>query len=195
MEQLKILELINRWGYLNIYQIAELMNKNINTVDWLLRTLVTKKLLRVDQLTRKNYYLLSSFGNRKLGKESRTTRINYNELLHQYLLIKWLCNQPDIVSYRTENELKSENPKAKGYPDLIVNYENKELIIELERTRKSKNRFESKLDNYYSDLQANKEILWLVPNESMKKFVTEQIKAYDFKNELHSIEIICELEL
>jgi len=32
-------------------------------------------------------------------------------------------------------------------------------------------------------------ILWLVPNESMKKFIKEQIKSYNFKNEQHHIEI------
>ncbi|MBP1525319.1 MAG: BlaI/MecI/CopY family transcriptional regulator [Spiroplasma ixodetis] len=88
MEQLKILEIINRWGYLNIYQIAMLLNKDVGTVDTLVRILTNKKLLRVDQLTRKNIYMLSSLGNRKLGKESKSIRINYNELQHQDLLIQ-----------------------------------------------------------------------------------------------------------
>lgn len=189
MEQLKILEIINRWGYLTSYQISDLLQKKQKATERLIAIIVSKKLLQVDQLTNKNIYILSSLGNRKLGKESRSIRINYNELAHQDLLIKWLCQQNDIVSYQTEKELKAESPREKGYPDLLVHYENKEMIIELERTRKSKERFESKLDSYYRDLQKGKEILWLVPNESMKKFITEQIQNYNFKTELHHIEI------
>ncbi|WJG71155.1 hypothetical protein SIXOD_v1c25050 [Spiroplasma ixodetis Y32] len=55
MEQLKILEIINHWGYLNIYQIAMLLNKDVRIVDTLVRILKNKKLLRVDQLTRKKH--------------------------------------------------------------------------------------------------------------------------------------------
>lgn len=121
MEQLKILEIINRWGYLNIYQIAMLLNKDVGTVDTLVRILTNKKLLRVDQLTRKNIYMLSSLGNRKLGKESKSIRINYNELQHQDLLIKWIFHHNHIISYETERELKSydyleqNNSKKKKY--------------------------------------------------------------------------------
>ncbi|WDA55040.1 MAG: hypothetical protein PPFGHCPK_01521 (plasmid) [Spiroplasma endosymbiont of Drosophila atripex] len=189
MEQIKILEIINRWGYLNLEQIALLLNKNINTTKTIIRSLIAKNLVRVDQLTIKNIYILSSLGNRKLGKASTSIRINYNELQHQNLLIKWLAQQNDIISYQTEKELKSENPREKGYPDLLVYYENMEMIIELERTRKSKERFESKLDSHYRSLQKGKEILWLVPNKTMKKFIEEQIKIYNFKTELHHIEI------
>ncbi|WP_308150242.1 hypothetical protein [Spiroplasma sp. AdecLV25b] len=189
MEQLKILEIINRWGYLTSYQISDLLNKKQKATERLIAILVSKKLLRIDQLTNKNIYMLSSLGNRKLGKESKNIRINYNELAHQDLLIKWLCQQTDILYYQTEKELKAENPREKGYPDLLVHYENKDMIIELERTRKSKERFENKIDSYYRDLQKNKEILWLVPNESMKKFINEQIQNYNFKIELHRIEI------
>lgn len=63
------------------------------------------------------------------------------------------------------------------------------MIVELERTRKSKERFESKLDSYYRDLQDGKEILWLVPNQNIKKFVDEQLKSYNWKLEQHHIEI------
>ncbi|WP_342273179.1 BlaI/MecI/CopY family transcriptional regulator [Spiroplasma endosymbiont of Acasis viretata] len=80
MEQIKILEIINRWGYLNTEQIALLLNKNNATVDTLIRILNNKKLIRVDQLTKKNIYTLSSLGNRKLGKKSKNIRINYNRL-------------------------------------------------------------------------------------------------------------------
>ncbi|WP_425380845.1 MarR family transcriptional regulator [Spiroplasma endosymbiont of Polydrusus pterygomalis] len=72
MEQIKILEIINRWGYLNIYQIAMLLNQDVGTVATLVRILVNKKLLRVDQLTRKNIYMLSNLGNRKLDNFNLT---------------------------------------------------------------------------------------------------------------------------
>lgn len=147
MEQLKILEMINRWGYLTSYQISNLLQKKQKATERLIAILVSKKLLRVDQLTNKNIYMLSSLGNRKLGKESKNIRINYNELAHQDLLIKWLCQQNDIVSYQTEKELKAESPREKGYTDLLV------------------------------------------PNENMKKFIDEQIQNYNFKTELHHVEI------
>ncbi|WP_286642971.1 hypothetical protein [Spiroplasma ixodetis] len=186
---LKILEIINRWGYLNTEQISLLLKKHIRAVDTLLRDLMTKKLIRVDQLTRKNIYTLSSLGNRKLDKASTSIRINYNELIHQDLLIKWLCQQSDILSYQTERELKSESPREKGYPDLLVHYENKDMIIELERTRKTIKRFEDKLDGLRQYLKQNIHIMWLVPNQNMKKFVDEQIKSYNWKLEQHHIEI------
>ncbi|MBP1525870.1 MAG: hypothetical protein H9Q67_05170 [Spiroplasma ixodetis] len=86
MEQIKILEIINRWGYLNTEQIALLLNKNNATVDTLIRILNNKKLIRVDQLTRKNIYMLSSLGNRKLGKKSKTIRT----CLGSFLTYFWL---------------------------------------------------------------------------------------------------------
>jgi len=186
---IKILEIINRWGYLNIEQIALLLNKHIRAVDTLLRDLMIKKLIRVDQLTRKNIYTLSSLGNRKLGKSSTYIRINYNELTHQDLLIKWLAQQNDIVSYQTEKQLKTESPREKGYPDLLVHYEDKDMIVELERTRKTIKRFEDKLDGLRQYLKQNMHIMWLVSNQNMKKFVDEQIKSYNWKLEQHHIEI------
>ncbi|BDT05202.1 BlaI/MecI/CopY family transcriptional regulator [Spiroplasma ixodetis] len=195
MEQIKILEIINRWGYLNTEQIALLLNKNNATVDTLIRILNNKKLLRVDQLTRKNIYMLSSLGNRKLGKKSKSIRINYNELKHQDLLIKWLCQQNDIISYQTEKELKAESYREKGYPDLLVHYENKIMIIEFERTRKTKQRMRQKFDGLRHYCKSGYEVLFLVPNESMKKFVDEQIKIYNwkiaiFKTQIFNFEII-----
>ncbi|WP_342260552.1 hypothetical protein [Spiroplasma endosymbiont of Notiophilus biguttatus] len=190
MEQIKIIEIINRWGYLNTYQISLLLNKEINAVDWLIRALIDKKLIRVDQLTRKNIYMLSSLGNRKLGKKSKTIRINYNELTHQDLLIKWLTQQNDIISYQTEKELKAESYREKGYPDLLVHYENKVIIIELERTRKTKIRMRQKFDGLRHYCKNGYEVLFLVPNESMKKFVDEQIKIYNWKLATFKTQII-----
>ena len=76
--------------------------KNVEAIKTLLRVLINKKLIRIDNLTRKNYYMLSSLGNQKLGQGNKIIKINYNELAHQNLLIKWLCQQSDILSYQTE---------------------------------------------------------------------------------------------
>jgi len=88
------------------------------------------------------------------------------------------------------------NTKSKqGYPDLLVHYEGKDMIIEFERTRKSKDKFKLKLNNLRSYLLQNIHILWLVANESMKKFVDEQIKAYNWKLEQHHIEIFKNIDI
>ena len=71
MEQLKILEVINQWGYLDTYQISLLLKKSVRTTDTLLRILKEKKLVLVNQDTRKNIYFLSPLGSRRLGKESK----------------------------------------------------------------------------------------------------------------------------
>ncbi|WP_342218460.1 hypothetical protein [Spiroplasma endosymbiont of Amphimallon solstitiale] len=56
-------------------------------------------------------------------------------------------------------------------------------------TRKTIKRFEDKLDGLRQYLKQNIHIIWLVPKENMKKFVNEQIKAYNWKLEQHHIEI------
>ncbi|WP_174479967.1 hypothetical protein [Spiroplasma endosymbiont of Danaus chrysippus] len=43
MEQIKILEIINRWGYLNKEEIALLLNKNIEAIKTLLRVFNKEK--------------------------------------------------------------------------------------------------------------------------------------------------------
>lgn len=205
MEQIKILNIINRWGYLNKKELSLLLNKNVEAINSLLKYLISKKLIRIDKLTRKNYYMLSSLGNQKLGQGNKIIKINYNELTHQNSLIKWLCQESDIISYQTEKELKAEghlikdvwgNTKSKqGYPDLLVHYENKDIIIEFERTRKSKEKFKLKLNNLRSYLLQNIHIKWLVPNESMKKFINEQLQAYNWKIEQHHIEIFNNIDI
>lgn len=96
-------------------------------------------------------------------------------------------------NYFTKTQ-KSEINHNSEWNDDLKNYINKknDLNWKSEREeilRKSKDRFESKLDSYYRDLQNGKEILWLVTNESMKKFVDEQIKSYKWKIEQHHIQI------
>ncbi|WP_425381792.1 hypothetical protein [Spiroplasma endosymbiont of Polydrusus pterygomalis] len=53
MEQLKILEILNDWWFLNTYQISFLLNKNKNTTISLLKSLTVKKLITIDKLTTK----------------------------------------------------------------------------------------------------------------------------------------------
>ncbi|WP_342253987.1 hypothetical protein [Spiroplasma endosymbiont of Zeiraphera isertana] len=143
---------------------------------------------------------LKSLGNCKFGKKSKTIKINYNELKHQDMLIKWLVKQNDILSYQTEKELKREayleknewgnRDLKKGYPDLLVHYEDKEMIIELERTCKSKENFEDKIDGLRSYLRNGLDVLWLVPNQKMLKFIYEQILEYNWKLEQQHIQIV-----
>lgn len=71
---------------------------NKNTIIILLKSLTVKKLIRIDKLTTKNIYSILSLGNQKLGHGNKTIKIDYNELIHQDLLSKWLVQQNDIVS-------------------------------------------------------------------------------------------------
>ncbi|MBP1525867.1 MAG: hypothetical protein H9Q67_05155, partial [Spiroplasma ixodetis] len=174
MEQLKILEIINRWGYLNSYQIALLLNKDIETVKTHLRFIKQKQLILINKVTRKNIYYLSNLGKRYLGKENNKSKLNLNQLAHQDLMIKWLSTQKDIASYENELELKSWNSKQERYPDLMIEYENGTKVwVEIERTRKSKERIEDKLDNMREHIKENHKVIWVVPDEKMTKFIQE----------------------
>lgn len=190
MEQIKILETINQWGYLDTYQISLLLKKSIRTTDTLLRILKDKKLILVNQDTRKNIYFLSPLGNRRLGKESRKRRLLLNELKHQDTIIKWLCNQENIVSYENELELKRFNSKKDKYPDLAIEYSNGiKALVEIERTRKSKERIEDKLDNMREYIKDGYNIIWVVPNNEIAKFIKEQINDYNWNKDAHKIVI------
>lgn len=190
MEQIKILEIINRWGYLNIEQIALLINKQHKNVERQLSFLKQKQLILINQVTRKNIYYLSNLGKQLLGKEKNKSKLNLNQLAHQDLIIKWLSKQKDIASYENELELKSWNSKQDKYPDLMVEYENGTKVwVEIELTRKSKERIEDKLDNMRDHIKDGHNIIWVVPNEVMKKFIDKQIKIYNWKLDQHHIEI------
>nr|WP_192960548.1 hypothetical protein [Spiroplasma citri] len=67
-EQIKIMDMINKWGYLNLEQVALLLNKNKNTVEKQLYILINKKLIIANKLTRKNIYVLTHKGNSYLGR-------------------------------------------------------------------------------------------------------------------------------
>ncbi|WP_308150287.1 hypothetical protein [Spiroplasma sp. AdecLV25b] len=190
MEQIKILEVINQWGYLDTYQISLLLKKSVRTTDTLLRILQEKKLILVNQDTRKNIYFLSPLGNRRLGKESKKRRLLLNELKHQDITIKWLCKQSNIVHYENELELKRFNSKKDKYPDLTIEYENgTKAWVEIERTRKSKERIEDKLDNMREHIKDGHKVIWIVPNKEMANFIKEQINEYNWNNDNHIVEI------
>jgi len=190
MEQIKILEIINRWGYLNLEQIALLINKQIKNVERQLSFLKQKQLVLINQVTRKNIYHLSNLGKHYLSKDNKKSKLNLNQLAHQDLLIKWLTKQKDIASYENELELKSWNSKQEIYPDLMIEYENGTKVwVEIERTRKSKERIEDKLDNMRDHIKDNHKVIWVVPDEKMAKFIQEQINHYNWYKEAHNIEI------
>lgn len=102
-EQEKILFMINRWEYLNTQQIALLLNKKENITYKFIMKLVSNKFLNVDTLPKKNHYTLTSKAQTNLGREhKKSIKVNYYELHHQNMLIKWLCSQTDIIQYQTE---------------------------------------------------------------------------------------------
>ncbi|WP_426606015.1 hypothetical protein [Spiroplasma endosymbiont of Glossina fuscipes fuscipes] len=189
-EQEKILLMINRWGYLTAEQIALLLNKPIESAKTNLKTLHKKQFYKIDKTTRKNIYTLTHKGNSYLGRvHKKSIKVNYYELPHQDMLIKWLCSQTDIEHYQTERELKMENGNLNAYPDLIV-YKNDEIIqlVEFERTRKTPERFRKKLDGlrkYYKD---NYQVHWITPTQTLASWIENQINNYAWE-ELNTYEI------
>nr|WP_011225098.1 hypothetical protein [Spiroplasma kunkelii]AAS59575.1 hypothetical protein SKUN_p0055 [Spiroplasma kunkelii CR2-3x] len=149
---------------------------------------IKKKIITANKLTRKNIYVLSSSGNYYFGRKAHQIKINFYELPHQDILIKWLVAQNDIEHYQTERELKMENGNLKGYPDLII-YKNddSEIYIEFERTRKAKTRYKSIFDSMVSYLKQDYECWWIVPNQAMAKFINERIKEDNWRVEQHKV--------
>jgi len=188
-EQIKIMDIINRWGYLNLEQISLLLNKNKNTVEKQLYILINKKLITANKLTRKNIYVLTHKGNSYLGRvHKKSIQINFNELLHQDMLIKWLCNQTDIEYYQTERELKMENGNLNAYPDLIITKsDDKEIYVEFERTQKSPSRFKKKLDEHTKWLRTGGQIYWIAPTQTLGNWIQRQINKDDFKTEKQKV--------
>ncbi|RUO85919.1 hypothetical protein [Spiroplasma endosymbiont of Megaselia nigra] len=183
----KILLMINRWGYLNLEQIALLLKKNIKTIQLQKEKLVNLKMLNVDTLPKKNYYTLTSKAQSHLGREhKKSIKVNYYELQHQDMLIKWLCSQTDIEHYQTERELKMENGNLNAYPDLIITKnDDSEIYVEFERTRKSPDRFRTKLINLREWLVAGGKIHWITPTQTLATWIKNQtniIGAYSPQN-------------
>ncbi|WP_133165091.1 hypothetical protein [Spiroplasma poulsonii] len=104
------------------------------------------------------------------------------------MLIKWLVVQTDIVHYKTERELKMENGNLKGYPDLLIETtDNKNILIECERTRKAKTRYKAIFDSVVSYLKQDYECWWIVSNQAMAKFINERIKEDNWRIEQHKV--------
>lgn len=177
VESTKIMNLINKWGYLSADQISILLNKHIEAVKMLLRNLNRKNMIKIDNTTRKNYYMLTHKGNSYLGREhKKTIRINYNEIPHQATLIKWLLTVNHIIDYKTERELKIDNGNLKSYPDLLITTDDEiEIYIEFERTRKSPTAFQKKIDGHYEWLKNGKNIIWIVPNQTLANWIKKQL--------------------
>ncbi|WP_308150259.1 hypothetical protein [Spiroplasma sp. AdecLV25b] len=76
----------------------------------------------------------------------------------------------------------------------MIEYENgTKVLIEIERTRKSKERIEDKIDNMREHIKENRKVIWVVPDEKMAKFIQEQINHYNWYKEAHEIEIFNEI--
>ncbi|WP_425376554.1 hypothetical protein [Spiroplasma endosymbiont of Aleiodes alternator] len=72
----------------------------------------------------------------------------------------------------------------------MIEYENgTKAWVEIERTRKSKERIEDKLDNMREHIKENHKVIWIVPDVKMAKFIQEQINYYNWHKETHEIEI------
>ncbi|RUO86535.1 hypothetical protein [Spiroplasma endosymbiont of Megaselia nigra] len=186
-EQEKILLMINRWGYLNTEQISLLLNKKENNTYKFVMKLVNLKMLNVDILPKKNYYTLTSKAQSHLGRvHKKSIKVNYYELSHQDMLIKWLCNQTYIIHYQTERELKMENGNLNAYPDLIITKsDDSEIYVEFERTRKSPDRFRTKLINLREWLVDGGKIHWITPTQTLATWIKNQINiigAYSPQN-------------
>ncbi|GAA6238926.1 MAG: hypothetical protein SPLM_10430 [Spiroplasma phoeniceum] len=190
-EQIKIIDMINRWGYLNTEQISLLLNKKENITYKFIMKLVSNKFLNVDTLPKKNYYTLTSKAQSHLGREhKKSIKVNYYELPHQDMLIKWLCRQTDIVHYQTERELKMENGNLNAYPDLIITKsDDSEIYVEFERTRKSPDRFRTKLINLREWLVASGKIHWITPTQTLANWIENQINIIGAFPAQHTYEI------
>lgn len=188
-ESLKILDLLNKWGYLTAEQIALLLNKPIESAKTNLKTLYKKQLYKIDKTTRKNIYVLTHKGNSFLGRvHKKSIQINFNELPHQDMLIKWLVAQSDIEHYQTERELKMENGNLNAYPDLIITKnDDSEIYVEFERTQKSPSRFKKKLDGHTKWLRNGGQIYWITPTQTLANWIQRQIDKDDFKIELQQV--------
>ncbi|QIA74011.1 hypothetical protein GL982_10705 (plasmid) [Spiroplasma citri] len=181
--------MINRWGYLNTEQLGLLVNKKKRATKELLKTLHKKGLIKFDQHTHRNIYYLSHKGNTFVGREhKKAIKINCYEMPHQDILIKWLVAQTDIEHYQTERELKIENGNLKEYPHLLIEtINNKNVLIECERTRKAKTRYKRIFDSMVSYLKQDYECWWIVPNQAMAKFINERIKEDSWRVEQHKV--------
>lgn len=187
----KILFIINRWGYLNLEQIALLLNKNIKTIQLQKEKLIKLKMLNVDTLPKKNYFTLTSKAQSHLGREhKKAIKVNYYELVHQDMLIKWLVTQTNIKHYQTERELKMANGNFNAYPDLIITKtDNSEIYVEFERTRKSPDRFRTKLINLREWLVNGGKIHWVTPAPPLASWLATQINIISAFPIQHTYEI------
>lgn len=187
----KILFIINRWGYLNLEQIALLLNKNIKTIQLQKEKLIKLKMLNVDTLPKKNYFTLTNKAQSHLGREhKKSIQVNYYELQHQDMLIKWLVAQNDIISYQTERELKMANGNLNAYPDLIITKTNDiEIYVEFEITRKSPDRFRTKLINLREWIVNGGRIQWVSPTQTLINWIEKQINNIEAFPSQHTYEL------
>lgn len=176
---------------MNLEQIALLLNKNIKTIQLQKEKLINLKMLNVDTLPKKNYYTLTSKAQSHLGRvHKKSIKVNYYELAHQDMLIKWLCSQTDIEHYQTERELKMENWKLRAYPNLIV-YKNddSEIYVEFDNTKKAPIRIKNKIINYKDWLNNGNKVHWVATNKTLSNWTQKQIIELNLYANQHTYEI------
>ncbi|MBW1242395.1 MAG: hypothetical protein EIB84_06435 [Spiroplasma poulsonii] len=83
-----------------------------------------------------------------------------------------------------------ENGNLNAYPDLIITKnDDSEIYVEFERTRKSPDRFRSKLINLRGWLIASGKIHWITPTQTLVDWIEKQIKIIDAYPSQHTYEI------
>ncbi|WP_127093353.1 hypothetical protein [Spiroplasma poulsonii] len=111
-----------------------------------------------------------------LKEKSEPKKKKKKTLPCQDMLIKWLCSQTDIENYQTERELKMKNGNLNTYPDLIITKnDDSEIYVEFERTRKSPERFRTKLINLCEWLVVGGKIHWITPIQTLAIWIENQI--------------------
>jgi len=146
----QLIELVDRWNYLTVEEIALLLRKAESTIKWRVKRLIDLKLLKRDrELIGKDVYF---------KKVNRFKLPYYNhdhsiKVLATYLSKKYDCE------YATPKELVSDLLKTKGVsflgakvPDLLLLKDGKKIAIESEITQKQMKRQEANLDKYKDDL-------------------------------------------
>lgn len=198
MEQIKILQTIDKWNYLNIKQISLLLNKNETTIRSQLKALKYKKLILVNKLTTKNIYYLSALGRRYFSKKNQSIKINFAESKLQNLLISWLTSQEEIIEYKTQFDLKHDSPREKVFPNLLIWYKNDSIEwVEFERTSKNKNKWTKKINNLNLIFNLNKEynLRWIAVNNSISNKIINITKNSEILKNRQMVEIFKNIDI
>jgi hypothetical protein len=140
-KKIAILNLINRWGYLSIGQISDLLkfessiyenrnfSDNVGTL-FLQLTELTKSGLLIKERKFRGYaqYFLTNKGRKEIGLSGsgqRTPKVMWWTIEHKRYVIDYLINQDNVKDYYSEKELSrnlKENDIKSKIPDLFISF-------------------------------------------------------------------------